>query len=135
MKWKTIDQVYDAVDQMEGMKVSIRKDGASPYSPFDAVIYPEGFRLGMDPGEYKISGIHVKSCDPAKSYKGRHGTGRLIHVSPKEGGLVEVDSNEGETKLVLECGMLLGHKPERIETLDDWFSEDQIVWSSEDSQN
>jgi hypothetical protein len=128
--WKTISQVREAVEKEEGMLVSVRKDGASPYSSFDLVVYPSGFRLGVDPGKYEISSLEVKSCDPAEAYKGRHGVGRLIRVTPAEDGLVRITSNE-EVILTLKCGMNLGIPAFQKESLSDWFSEDQVVWSSE----
>lgn len=128
--WKTIKQIEESVREMEGFSLSIRKGGNSPYSSFDIIIHPEGFRVGVDPGEYKISSVEVKSVDPNEAYKGRHGVGRLIKATPAEDGLVRVNSNE-EITLTLDCGMNLGIPSPKKETLDDWFSEDQVVWSSE----
>jgi hypothetical protein len=135
--WKTRDQIISALETMEGVKYTIRSGGASPYSSFDLIVHPAEFRVGVDPGEYKISSLEIKSVDPAKAYKGRHGVGRLIHATPSEGGIVEVDSNipQDQIKLVLECGTMLGHPPETSETLGDWFSDDQVIWSSEWAKN
>jgi hypothetical protein len=118
MNWRTVDQIY--ANLPEGYRTSHRSGGNSPYSSFDLLLYPEGFVIGVDPGDYVVSEIQLKSKDPARTYKGRHGVGRLIRVIPNPEGIVGVASNE-EVTFTLEDGTLLGPQVVKTEGLEDWF--------------
>ena len=115
--WKLETDVLAALRDA-GLQVSEYKAGASPYSAYDLVAYPEGFVVWRDPAAYPISNYGVKNADPATAYKGRHGSGRLIFAEPDPDGLVRVAAGTGDrVELTLADGTALGHKAET--TLDD----------------
>ena len=118
-EWKLRKDVIGVVME-EGLEWVEFFETNSPYSAFDLVVFPEGVELGVTPARYIVSPFEVKSEDPAKSYKGRHGSGRLIYVKPDPDGLVDV-SSAGDAELVLVGGMHLGRK--RGFTLGDLFPE------------
>ena len=115
--WKLQRDIMAAL-RAEGLKVSEFQAGASPYSGFDLVAYPEGHVVGRDPAVYTASAYEVKSADPATAYKGRHGSGRLIVAKPDPDGLVLVAAGTGDrVEITLADGTALGHKCET--TLDE----------------
>ena len=115
--WKLETDVLAALRDA-GLQVSEYKAGASPYSAYDLVAYPEGFVVGRDPAVYRISDCGIKNADPATAYRGRHGSGRLIVATPDPDGAVLVSAGTGdEVDITLADGTALGWKAEI--TLDD----------------
>lgn len=105
-EWKLERNVINALANA-GYGFTRLSGGASPYSEFDLVAHPKGYKVGTDPATYALSPVAVYTADPATAYKGRHGKGRLFMAVPASDGLVTVASN-GDVELRLADGMCLG---------------------------
>jgi len=119
-EWKLEKEIREAIES-QGLKITKVIAGCSPYSPFDLIAHTEGFVVGEEPAEYKLSPVEVKTTDPQTAYKGRHGRGRLFMAIPNEDGLVSVPSNSN-VEITLQNGMCLGKKA-KLATIGDLFPE------------
>lgn len=108
-----------------GLETARFCSGASPYSRFDLLVFPTsmvrthyGGCVSFDdsiPATYTVVG-ECFSKDPTTAYKGRVGRGRVIKVTPCEGGHTLVSSQD-EVVLTLADGSSIGHK--KVVAFDD----------------